>query len=342
MRPVHKKWRLLRAWLSRHPVWCAWQVTYKCNFRCSFCHYWNDPAGGEPEQTVAQFAEGSAKLARLGSLMISLAGGEPLLRGDIVQVVRELGKFHFPFLTTNGWHASRQIADELFDAGLWGVSVSIDYADPARHDRQRGMAGAFDRAVAAINHFVAARRHRWQRVNLMSVLVNDNLDQMEPLTKLAAAHGASFMVQPYSRRKTGSKRFYNREDRIGPFMLDLKRRHRNVMSNPYFLSKFDEAFNGGVPGCRAGRAFFNIDSSGDIAKCVEERSRPIANLYGDEIRTIVQRLRDSGRHNTCQDCWYNCRGEIESLYTYDGLLSSLPSLLFDLSPHGTRATAPPR
>ena len=32
-----KKWRLFRAWASRHAVWGAWQVTYPCNFRCRFC-----------------------------------------------------------------------------------------------------------------------------------------------------------------------------------------------------------------------------------------------------------------------------------------------------------------
>ena len=121
MTPIRKKWRLLRAWLSRSPVWCAWQVNYKCNFRCGFCHYWNEPAGACPEQTVADFAAGSAKLARLGTLMISLAGGEPLLRADIAEVVGALAKFHFPFLTTNGWHVTAELARDLFEAGLWGV-----------------------------------------------------------------------------------------------------------------------------------------------------------------------------------------------------------------------------
>jgi hypothetical protein len=69
-----KKLRLARAWTSRYPVWCAWQVTYRCNYYCGFCQYWRDPMGELPEQTVEQFEEGSRKLASYGSLLVSLAG----------------------------------------------------------------------------------------------------------------------------------------------------------------------------------------------------------------------------------------------------------------------------
>ena len=204
--PLAKKMQLARAWGLRHPVWCAWQVNYRCNFRCSFCNYWRDPMGDLPETTVTQFASGAEKLSQLGTILVSLAGGEPLIRPDIVDIVRVVGRYHFPFLTTNGWLATRELAEELFGAGLWGVSVSLDYADPARHDRKRGQPGAHQRGLAALEHFSRARRWKWQRVNWMCVLMEDNLDQIEPMIELAADHGAYFMVQPYCTKKTGSLR----------------------------------------------------------------------------------------------------------------------------------------
>lgn len=324
-----KKWRLFRTWTSRSPVWCAWQVTYRCNFRCAFCSYWRDPMGAMPEQSVEAFRAGSRKLAKLGSLLISLAGGEPLLRNDIAEVVRAVGKYHLPFLTTNGWLATPELARELFGAGLWGVSVSLDYADAKRHDKARGMPGAFDRAVQALEYFSAARRYDWQRVNVMSVLLDDNLDEVEPLLELAARYGAYVMIQPYGVRKTGSHRFVHGADGVSNRLLALKRSHPNFLSNEVFLSRFDEALNGGVPDCRAGQAFFNIDSCGDIAICVEERARPVANLYRNSARGIVERLNAAARGNTCTACWYNCRGEVEMLYRPRSLLRSLPLILFD-------------
>lgn len=324
-----KKWRLFRAWASRHPIWCTWQVTYRCNYRCAFCQYWRDPMGQLPEQTVEQFEEGSRKLATMGSLLVSLAGGEPLLRPDLPAIVRTVARHHFPFVTTHGGLVTPELAEALFDAGLWGASVSIDYAEARRHDKGRGVKGAFEQAVRALESFSRARKHRWQRVNLQCVLLHDNIDEIEPLIRLAAEHDAYFMVQPYGERKTGLDRFRSRNGGVSRKLLDLRRRYPNFLSNPSFLGNFDRYFDGGVPGCRAGQAFFNIDSVGDVAICVEERAHAVANLYRDHPRRIMEALAEARQSNTCTACWYNCRGEVECLYDPVALVKSLPTLFFD-------------
>ena len=327
---VQKKLQLARAWAWRHPVWCAWQVNYRCNFRCAFCRYWIDPMGDAPELSVEDFRNGSRKLGELGAILVSLAGGEPLIRPDIVDIVSAVGDWHFPFITTNGWFSTPELAEELFGAGLWGVSVSLDYASAERHDQRRGMPGAFERGLAAIEHFSAARREKWQRVNWMAVLMEDNLDQIEPMIQMAAERDAYFMVQPYGMRKTGATRFKHADDgQVSTHLLALRRKYPNFLSNPYFLARFDAALDGGVPGCRAGRGFFSIDSTGDVAICVEERARPVANLFEHTATEIVQRLRNDTTARSCTACWYNCRGEIESLYDPWGCVLSLPTLLFD-------------
>lgn len=324
-----KKFRLFRARMGGYPLWVAWQVTYRCNFRCGFCGYWNAPEGLEAEQSVEQFAYGSRQLARIGSMLVSLAGGEPLLRDDIVAVAKEVSKWHLPFITTNGYLLTGDLASELYRAGLWGISVSLDYADRQRHDRRRGVKGAFDRAVEALDHLARAKRHAWQRLNVLAVLMHDNLSEMDDLARLAAQYQAYFMIQPYCPLKTGDARFACRENDVSARLLELRSRHSNVLSNPYFLSRFDEAFNGGVPGCLAGRAFFNIDSHGDVAICVERRNEPVGNLYRDNAIGMFRRLRSLSRSNACRQCWYNCRGEVESLYTPYGLFRSLPTYIFD-------------
>jgi len=332
LRPIEstqKKWRLFRAWTSGHPLWCAWQVTYRCNFRCRFCHYWALDARADREPTVADYARGARKLAKLGSLLISLAGGEPLLRTDIPEIVEAIGRYHFPFVTTNGWFVTPELARDIMRAGCWGASVSIDYADPDRHDRRRGMVGAWEQAWRAVELFGEARVHPWQRVNVIAVLMDDNLDQIEPLLRMAAKRRAYFMVQPYGHLKTGSFAYAHRDGPVGPRLLDLHGRYRNFLSNPRYLGLFDEFLHGGVAGCRAGRAFFNIDEAGDVAVCVERRHQPVGNLFRDDVLAVERRLREASRGNRCRQCWYNCRGEVESLYNPYGLVTSLPTLLFD-------------
>lgn len=326
---LQKKWRLFRSWTSLHPLWCAWQVTYRCNFRCRFCNYWHDPLGQQAEPTISDYELGAKKLASYGTLMVSLAGGEPLLRHDMPEIVEAIGRYHFPFITTNGWLATRNVAEDLMRAGLWGVSVSIDYADPDRHNQRRGMDGAWQQAWKAVELFSAARKHRFQRVNVIAVLMDDNLDQLESLIQMAAERDAFFMVQPYGYRKTGVRAFEHNDGAVSPTLLKLRRKYRNFLSNPYYLERFDRFLDEGIPDCRAGRAFFNIDSTGDIAICVEHKDRPIANLYRDHAGYIHRKLWAASKNNPCTDCWYNCRGEVESLYTFDGLRKALPTLFLD-------------
>ena len=57
------------------------------------------------------------KLASYGTLLISLAGGEPFLRLDLPQIVHEIGRYHFPFVTTNGWFVTPQTARNIMAAG---------------------------------------------------------------------------------------------------------------------------------------------------------------------------------------------------------------------------------
>jgi MoaA/NifB/PqqE/SkfB family radical SAM enzyme len=327
--PRRKKLGLFRSWISGHPMWLSWQVTYRCNMKCTFCQYWQHPSRPQDELTLDGFREGSERLARLGAILTSLAGGEPLIRPDIVDIVETVGRYHFPFITTNGWNATPELARELFRADCWGVSVSLDYADCERHDTARGRAGAFERAMAAIEAFGNTPRQPWQRVNVMGVLFDDNLGEIEKLLKLALKFDSYFMVQPYSELKTGSEKFTPRRP-VSAELLRLRRQYPNFLSNPGFLGQFDRFFaTGQVPGCKAGRAFWNIDERGDVAMCVENRDKPVGNLLTVDPQELVRRLKVESHKNTCNNCWYNCRGETECLYNFGHLIKSLPTYIFN-------------
>ena len=155
---VWKKVRIFSRFAMGRPVWCTWQVTYRCNFRCAFCDYWKGGVDPSRELAPAEIERGARNLARISSLMISIGGGEPFLRDDLPEIIAAMARWHMPLVTTNGWRVTAENARAAFRAGLWGASVSLDYADPGRHDRARGVehdrrAGVprFDEA-AALDH----------------------------------------------------------------------------------------------------------------------------------------------------------------------------------------------
>jgi MoaA/NifB/PqqE/SkfB family radical SAM enzyme len=331
-------------------------VTYVCNFRCTFCNYWKEEVNYSAEArrreaTLDDFRMGSAKLAEFGSLMISMGGGEPFMRRDLAQITAALAQYHFPMITTNGWLVDEQRARELWDAGLYGISVSLDYAgstkeiDPGcrilvaqrhgaletfnsdQHDLQRGMPGAAERARRAIQILSRTRTRPYQRVNLLCVLNDRNLGDLEKLIRFAAENHASFSVQPYCAFKSGHGEYTSPAD-VSAHLLSLKRRYRNFRSNARYLWGFDRFYSkNGLAACKAGRAFFNIDNMLNVQKCVEFREEPLGNLRDITAKQLVERLQAENRRNACTACWYGCRGEVEALYSVGGLLSAVPMLM---------------
>ena len=328
-----KKRRLFKAFLLGRPVWVTWQVTYNCKYRCSFCTYWQNDFKPHEECSLEDFAIGCSKLSEMGSLIVSLAGGEPLLRRDLHHIVRIVAQDHFPYLTTSGSGVTTKRARELWEAGLWGVSVSIDYADPEKHNRHRGIKFAYERAIKAIEQLMEARTDLTnQRVQIISVLTNDNLEEMAALCELARSMGIYWQVQPYSVMKTG-----NETQRHLPgateLLIDLKSRYPETFhSNRLYLEKFDEAVNDGVDGCIAGKAMFNVDNQMVVSKCVEfNQTEPCGNLRTDSMEDVLRRLHEAHARNTCTACWYSCRGEVEVLYEPRGFYHSMHSFLWQSS-----------
>src|SRR5262249_47321939 len=139
------------------------------------------------------------ELEGLGTCLVSIEGGEPFVRPDLVDIVRAFARDHLTVLYTNGWHVTAENARALFDAGLTQVGVSIDYPD-ARHDAKRGLPGAAQRAWQAVDLLREAAPHGGRQVHVMTVLTADNASDIEALMALSAGHGVGHVVTLLSTR----------------------------------------------------------------------------------------------------------------------------------------------
>src|SRR5947208_6135127 len=171
--------RLLTGFIRERPSHCIVQVSSRCNLTCGFCSFWERPAHPRDEMTVPEFEGISAKLAEAGSMIVSIEGGEPLLRPDIAAIVRSFARYHHPILFTNGWRVTDSLARGLWEAGLTEIGVSIDYASPERHDAHRGAQGTFATAVRALRILRDAAPHGSRQVTIMTVIMRANVDELE-------------------------------------------------------------------------------------------------------------------------------------------------------------------
>jgi len=139
------------------PYVVSWNLTYRCNLACEHCYL---DAGPTPLVGSENFSDRSElgteecfkvidELATFAPECVTiLTGGEPLLRRDILEIVRRASdRGLWVVVGTNGVRITENVARHLAEAGARGLSLSLDALDPDRHDRFRGVRGAWQNTV---------------------------------------------------------------------------------------------------------------------------------------------------------------------------------------------------
>ncbi len=146
---------------GRHVTYLRVSVTDRCDFRCSYCMA--EDMEFLPRKDLLSLEELDrlcAAFVAKGVKKLRLTGGEPLVRKNIMHLVRSLsrhlksGALEELTLTTNGSQLARYAA-ELAEAGVRRINVSVDTLDPRKfHDITRR--GDLDRVLAGIDAALAA------------------------------------------------------------------------------------------------------------------------------------------------------------------------------------------
>ncbi|MGC4095257.1 MAG: radical SAM protein [Polyangiaceae bacterium] len=308
-----KDMRFALGLLQKKPFQVLVQVTNRCNMRCSFCDFWPNPAPKGEELTLADYRRIAAELAELGCFLVSIEGGEPLIRKDLEGIVEAFAGRHIPALFTNGWYVDPARARSLFDAGLVHASVSIDYADPQKHDQKRGLDDTTARAWRAIDTFRASAPRGGLQVHVMTVLMESNQDELEALLQQSQEHGVGHQftllaTDGYRRARQGVDRLPSAEalERC----RELFERYQHVR---FFSDYFDTAArfvrHEALPGCRAGLQSFNIDHVGNVSPCIERIDETVGNVKQSSLRDLHNTLRHKHHEIAdCQRCFTACRG----------------------------------
>jgi hypothetical protein len=138
----------------------VWDITYACPLRCAHC-YSESGRRASRQLDRAGLLQVTDALLELDPLGIVLAGGEPLVVPHLREVIERITAAGVQVhLYTSGWRVTPAIVEDVLRL-CTTVSVSLDGAAAEVHDRIRGRAGSFDRAVNALGLLdEAARRAR--------------------------------------------------------------------------------------------------------------------------------------------------------------------------------------
>jgi len=171
---------------SRHrPRNCVWELTLDCNLNCVHC---GSSAGRarHAELSTEEALDVVRQLRDLGCELVTLSGGEPLLRPDWFEIARAIADSGmYVNMVTNGLLVDDEVAAKISRSGMCNVGVSIDGPRDV-HDRIRAP-GSFDKSMAGIRKLVK----NGVSVGVMTTINRWNMARLEEIRSLAIDAGAS-------------------------------------------------------------------------------------------------------------------------------------------------------
>jgi len=125
-----REWRMIAKGLAstRHPLLVHLIPIRRCNLSCTYCNEFDDHS--DPVPTAEMFRR-IDRLGKLGTAIITISGGEPLLHPDLDEIIRRIRRNGIMAgLITNGYLLTGDRIDRLNHAGLEYLQISIDNAMP--------------------------------------------------------------------------------------------------------------------------------------------------------------------------------------------------------------------
>src|SRR6201982_2171529 len=111
-----------------HPLLAHIIPVRRCNLACKYCNEFDDFSKPVPLETMFRRVD---KLAELGTSVITISGGEPLLHPELDDIIRRIRRHSMVAgLITNGYLLTPERIERLNDAGLEWLQISIDNVTP--------------------------------------------------------------------------------------------------------------------------------------------------------------------------------------------------------------------
>jgi len=295
------------AWIRRRPFLLYFKPTSRCDLRCGICNRWKTPAEGEelPLDDIKAFL---GKFRRAGSAVLTLWGGEPLLRRDLPDILEEAGRLGFrTSMCTNCNQLAKKAGDVV--PRLDVLLCSIDgYGEV--HDEMRGVKGVFDRAMAGIRAAIDTRAPC--DIKIWASIHRKNLAQIERIATLAKELSVAIEFFPVSPIPGYNDDLVPTDAEMRDAcrtIIDLKRRGLPIR-NPDRVLGMMQANKAFV--CNFPRIAIHLDHGGRVYSCENPEGTPL-HLWGghaafdpEAVYASAEFRRVTADLATCNRCRLPC------------------------------------
>jgi MoaA/NifB/PqqE/SkfB family radical SAM enzyme len=270
------RWIAYGAVSTRHPIMAHIIPIRRCNLSCTYCNEYDDFS--KPIDT-AVMAQRIGHLADLGTGVITLSGGEPLLHPELDDIVAEIRRRgSIAGMITNGYLLTAERVQRLNRAGLDHLQISIDNVMP--DDVSKKSLKVLDKKLQIL------AQHAAFHVNINSVVGGGihNPEDALVVGKRAVELGFSATVGIIHDGDGQLRPLAERERKVYHEMKALENRHfarLNFFQDAIALGKANEWR------CRAGARYMYICEDGLVHYCSQQRGypgKPLAEYTRADIR----------------------------------------------------------
>ncbi|MFP4500321.1 MAG: radical SAM protein [Candidatus Hydrogenedentota bacterium] len=364
-RPVRNVLSFGDVWIARHrdreprtlPILVI-MLTDKCNLHCKMCGACDYSPGDHNMLRLEEWLEVIDAAGRLKTQILSITGGEVLLRHNdlfpIVERARQYGiKVH---LNTNALLLNRKNIERIKATGIETVSISIESHEAATHDLIRGK-GMYQLALEGMRRLREAAPE--VRIGLNCVINKHNLDGLHGLVPFAASEKLDQVkfapihtnLQHKDKDVSEYEDMIFQEADLDALDAELQRIQDEVKQTG--LQSTSKEFFDGITNlykppasnfyCYAGYAITVIDAQGNVAACFDKdgalnvRNRPLdAIWFSPEFQVHRQLVRHCDRA-----CWDTTNAELSLRLSMTHLARNPTSLVNAIRYYVTRKHAGP-
>ena len=265
---------------SIYPFYASFKITHKCTLKCSFCNVWMEKTPDLSKEDVFKVLD---NLGNSSITVLSLEGGDPLMRKDLGEILEYAYKIPFYlFFTTNGHLLDKRPMEE-YGKNIDYLHISIDEG----HD----------------NLEFFERLEEFQRygpeICIQIVVTKDTMGAIEEKVKRVHESGARTVIMPACHLE-GTDDYYPDPGNFRDEIIKLKKKYKNTITTPKgFLDNINK-----MHGCSSSSVI--IDSDGGLFYPCRTVGKRLYNFTEGSVMNFVKSDKAKKARQDMKNCTRRC------------------------------------